>query len=551
MERTLSMKESEAKFGVEGGEADYDALIIGAGISGLYQLLRLRQLGLSARVFEAGDGVGGTWFWNCYPGARLDMESYSYAYSFSQELLDDWEWSEHFVSQPELIRYYDEVADRFDLRRDIELGARVESAYFDEAQDGWEISIEGGRRVRGRFLITAVGPLSAPTLPAIEGRDAFEGEAYHTARWPKEPVRLEGRRVGVIGTGASGVQMIQESARVASRLTVFQRRPNWCMPLGNAAIDPSEQPALKASYPEIFERCRETRGGSLHDAAPRSMLECTAEEREAFWESQAAQRGFALWLGNYEDLLTDEKANALATDYVAKKIRARVEDPEIAERLIPKDHGFGMRRVPLETQYYEVYNQDNVELVDVLETPIDRITPRGVVVGGVEYELDVLVYATGFDAITGALDRIDIRGRGGQRLREKWADGPRTYLGFASAGFPNLLTLVGPHNGSTFCNMPRCIEQNVEWAADLIRYVKDGGYHLVEAEEKAEDEWTEHVLELAEGSLLVKVDSWFTGRNVNLPGKGPRVLQYMGGAPVFRAKCDEVAKQGYKGFRLS
>ena len=530
--------------------AEYHTLIIGAGIAGLYQLHRLRELGFSVRIFEAGNGVGGTWYWNRYPGARLDSESYTFCYSFSQELLDEWEWSERFVSQPELLSYYEYVADKFDLHPHIELGVRVSSATFDESENVWEVEAEDGRRARARFVITAVGALSAPTLPRIEGRESFEGEAYHTARWPHEPVELEGKRVGVIGTGSSGVQMIQECAKVAKRLTVFQRTPNYCMPLRNAPIGEEGQRRLKASYPEIFRRCRKTLGGFLYEADPRSALDCTPDEREAYWEQQHTKPGFALWLGNFQDILADEEANALATEFVVRKIRERVDDPEVAEKLIPKGHGFGTRRVPLETSYYEVYNQDNVELVDVLETPIDRITPRGVLVGGVEYELDVLVYATGFDAITGALDRIDFRGVGGRKLKEKWGSGPKTYLGMTSVGFPNLLTLVGPHNGSTFCNMPRCIEQNVDWVADLLAHMDDEGYERVEATEDAEMSWTEHCQELASMTLLTKTDSWFVGVNVNLPEKKRTVLQYMGGAPLFEEKCNEVAAKGYEGFTL-
>ena len=525
-------------------------MIIGAGIAGMYQLYRLRELGLSVRVFEAGDGVGGTWYWNRYPGARLDSESYSYGYSFSEELLQEWEWSEHFVSQPELLRYLEFVADKFELRPDIQFNSRIASAAFDEAQNAWEIETEDGRRARARFLITAVGPLSAPTLPRLEGLDSFNGEAYHTGLWPHEPVSLAGKRVGVIGTGASGVQVIQEAAKVAAHLTVFQRTPNYCTPLRNGPIDEKTQREIKASYPEIFRRCSESLGAFLHQLDPRSTLEVTQEEREAFWEQQYAKPGFALWGANFSDLWIDPAANDLATEFVCRKIRERVDDPEVAEKLIPKNHGFGTRRVPLETNYYEVYNQDNVELVDVLETPIERITPQGVEVGDVEYELDLLVYATGFEAVTGALARIDIRGEGGVELVKKWANGPRTYLGLSSAGFPNLLTLVGPHNGATFCNIPRCIEQNVGWTTDLIAHMRNENHQRFTPSEKAEAVWTEHIHETASMSLLSKTDSWFTGVNTNLPEKKRTFLTYAEGVPAFKERCDEVAAKGYEGFEF-
>ena len=532
-------------------DQDYDAILIGAGLSGMYQLHRLRELGLSTRVFETGSGVGGTWYWNRYPGARFDSESYSYGYSFSQELLDEWRWCEHFAPQPETLRYTNFVADKLDLRRDIEFDSRVVSATYHAEATGWEVETEHGRRVRSRFLITAVGPLSAPTWPRIEGIERFEGPAYHTARWPHHPVAFEGKRVGVIGTGATGVQVIQEVAKTAAHLTVFQRTPNWCAPLGNAPIDDTTQRRIRASYPEIFRRCRETHGAFLHGSDPRSALEVSAEEREALYEKLYAQPGFAIWLGNFRDLMIDARANATISAFMTRKIRERVHDPRIAEKLIPKNHGFGTRRVPLETHYYEVYNQANVELVDLTETPIERITPRGIRTTSRHHDLDLLVYATGFDAVTGAFDRIDIRGEGGLRLREKWSDGPQTYLGLQSVGFPNLLTLVGPHNAALFCNIPRCIEQNVEWVTDLLRHMYSRGLSRVVPRPQSEAEWTQHVYETAEISLLTKVDSWFMGVNQNLPEKKPTFMAYLGGSPAYRERCDAEAASGYTGFEIS
>ena len=354
---------------------DHDTTVIGAGISGLYQLYRLRELGQEVRVFEAGTGVGGTWYWNRYPGCRFDSESYSYGYSFSQELLDEWDWTEHFAPQPETERYLNHVADRFDLRRDIRFRSRVTAAVWDDAALAWEITLEDGRRSRSRYLVTAVGPLSAPTLPRIPGVDDFQGEAYHTGLWPKHPVSFEGKRVGVIGTGATGVQAISEIAKTAGHLTVFQRRPNWCTPLHNRPISRAEMDEIRKGYPALFQRCRETAACFLHNTDPRGTFEVSPEERQAFWETLYAAPGFAIWMGNFRDVLIDREANALFSAFVADKIRQRVKDPRVAELLIPKDHGFGTRRVPQETHYYEVYNQPNVELVSILETPIERITP--------------------------------------------------------------------------------------------------------------------------------------------------------------------------------
>jgi cation diffusion facilitator CzcD-associated flavoprotein CzcO len=533
------------------GSERYELIIIGAGLSGMYQLYRLRQLGTSVRVFEAGGGVGGTWYWNRYPGARFDSESWTYGFSFSNELLQQWDWSEHFSAQPETLRYCEYAADKFDLRRDIAFGCRVSSATYDEEANEWEVGFLNREPARSRFLITAVGPLSAPTWPMIAGVDDFRGEAYHTGTWPHHKVTFAGKRVAVIGTGATGVQAITEIAKTVGHLTVFQRTPNWCAPLHNGPIDAATQARIKASYPEIFARCRDSFGCFIHDADPRNALEVAPEEREAFYEKRYGEPGFGIWMGNFRDVLIDKAANATLSDFMRRKIRQRVHDPRLAEKLIPTNHGFGTRRVPLESGYYEVYNQPNVRLVDLRETPIERITPTGIRTSDVLHKFDMIVYATGFDAITGAFDRIDIRGRGGRRLKDKWADGPRTYLGLQVAGFPNMLTLVGPHNAATFCNIPRCIEQNVEWVTDLLRSMSARGYTRVEASEAAEEAWTRHVYESAARLLLMDVDSWMTGINRNIPGRHKRTfMAYAGGAPKYREKCDEVAANGYEGFIL-
>ena len=530
----------------------YDAIVIGAGISGMYQLHRLRGLGLSVRVFEAGDGVGGTWYWNRYPGARFDSESWTYGYSFDEELLQQWEWTEHFAAQPETLRYCNFVADKLDLRRDIEFNSRVVSATYDEAESEWEIALEGGRRARSRFLITAIGSLSAPTMPDIPGIDSFQGEAYHTARWPREPVSFQGKRVAVIGTGATGVQAITEIAKTAGRLTVFQRTPNWCAPLHNSRIDAETQRRIKSTYADIFATCRDSFGCFVHDADPRNALDVSAEEREALYEKLYGEPGFGIWMANFRDVLIVPEANATISDFMARKIRERVKDPEVAAKLTPRDHGFGTRRVPLESGYYEVFNQDNVRLVDVRETPIERITPAGIATSDGEYEFDMIVYATGFDPITGAFDRIDFRGVGGQRLKDKWAEGPKTYLGLQFAGFPNLFALAGPHSATPFCNMPRCIEQNVDWVTDLIHFMRANGYQRVEPAPAAEEAWTAFVHQIAGFFLFSRVDSWMTGVNKNLAEKrGRSVMVFAGGAPRYRERCEQVAANGYEGFEFA
>src|ERR1700720_3064052 len=460
---------------------DFDAIVIGAGISGLYQLYRLRELGMTARVFEAGSGVGGTWYWNRYPGARFDSESWTYGYSFSQELLDEWDWEEHFAGQPETERYLNHVADKFDLRRDIQFRSRVTAAHYQEDTRSWDVMLEDGTRYSTRFLVTAIGVLSAATMPRIAGVDTFKGQSCHTHYWPKEPVKLDGKRVAVMGTGATGVQTITEVAKTVGHLTVFQRPPQWCAPLHNAKIGQEEMRRIRANYTEIFARCQETYGCFIHATDPRATHEVTPEEREAFWEKLYGEPGFGIWMGNFRDILVDREANRLISDFVARKIRERVKDPATAEKLIPKNHGFGTRRVPLESGYFEVYNQPNVKIVDINETPIERITPKGVKTSDAEYEFDIIIYATGFDAITGAFDRIDIRGVDGVSLKEKWRDGPQTFLGILVDGFPNMLMVMGPHAG--LGNIPRAAEYGADWVTGLIRFAHERGLTRIEATE--------------------------------------------------------------------
>ncbi|MEH2496402.1 cation diffusion facilitator CzcD-associated flavoprotein CzcO [Bradyrhizobium sp. AZCC 1678] len=529
--------------------SDYDAIIIGAGMSGLYQLYRLREQGFRVRVFEAGTDVGGTWYWNRYPGARFDSESYSYGYSFSRELLAEWEWSEHFAGQPETLRYLNYVADKFDLRRDIQFRSRVTAAVYDEGSRSWSVTLEDGSRFNTRFLITAIGPLSTPTLPRIEGRDDFKGASFHTARWPKEPVDFTGKRVAVIGTGATGVQTIQTIASQVGHLTVFQRTPNWCAPLHNGKIDAETQAKIKAGYPEMFARCQETFACFLHTPDPRGAFEVSDEEREAFYEKLYGERGFGIWQGNFRDILIDRKANATISDFVARKIRQRVKNQAVAEKLIPRNHGFGTRRLPLETFYYEVYNQDNVELVDITETPIERITPVGIRTSEREYEFDIVIYATGFDAITGSFDKIDFRGAGGARLKDKWRQGPETYLGIMVHEFPNMLMLMGPH--TALGNIPRSIEYSVDWVTGLIRFAMERKLTRLEATPEGVASWTDHVKALGVGLLSNEVNSWMTGINSNVEGKQTRIVaRYSGSAPAYRARCDEVAAKGYDELRL-
>jgi cation diffusion facilitator CzcD-associated flavoprotein CzcO len=528
----------------------FDAIIIGAGVSGLYQLYKLRELGLRALVLEDGSNVGGTWYWNRYPGARFDSESWTYGYSFSPDLLNEWNWEEHFASQPETERYLNYVADKFDLRRDIQCSSRVAAAHYVEATRLWDVVLEDGRRYQTRLLITAIGVLSAPTIPNIPGVESFKGQSCHTAHWPKQPIDFTGKRVAVIGTGATAVQTIQTIAGKVGHLTVFQRTPNWCAPLHNAKISDDEMRDIRARYPEIFARCHETPGCFIHSPDPRSALEVTQEEREALWEKLYAEPGFGIWQANFRDILTDRRANALVSEFVARKIRQRVKDPAIAERLIPKNHGFGTRRLPLETFYYEVYNQPNVTLVDINETPIQCITPTGIRTTAGEHAFDIIIYATGFDAITGAFDRIEITGVDGARLKDKWQDGPETYLGVLVEGFPNLLMVMGPHAG--LGNFPRAAEYSVEWVTGLIRFAQERGLTRIEATTEGTAQWTEHVIAMGQGLLANEVDSWMTGINRNVEGKQRRkIMRYSGGYPVYREHCNEVAADDYRALSLA
>ena len=528
----------------QGPIEQFDAIVIGAGVSGLYQLYRLRELGLSVRCFEDGSGVGGTWYWNRYPGCRFDSESETYGYSWSKELLQEWDWTEHYSGQPENEKYLNYVADTFNLRPNIQLNSRVKSAIYDEQTNRWEVQVESGQRARAQFLIAAVGILSARYTPPFAGIDSFQGESYHTSRWPQEKVDFTGKRVAVIGTGATAVQLIPEIAKDVGHLTVLQRTPNYCAPCRNSLVTPETQRQWKATYPEIHKRIRETPTGLPYDFDPRKTLEVPKEERRALYEELWAQPGFSKWLANFRDIMTNREANEDFAEFVRNKIRARVKDPVVAEKLVPKDHPFGSKRIPLETKYYEAYNRDNVLLVDVRETPIERITPTGIKTSDKEYEFDIIIYATGFDAFTGALTQIDIRGEGGQTLKDKWAEGPQTYLGMQIAGFPNLFLAIS----TAFGNYPVCAEMIVEWITDCLRYVREQGYARIAPTPQAEEAWVQHAAELAEGSLFAAANSWFVGANI--PGKKRVFLLYANTVPAYRKKCAEVAAKGYEGFHL-
>jgi cation diffusion facilitator CzcD-associated flavoprotein CzcO len=521
---------------------NFDAIVIGAGVAGLYALYRLRQKGFSVRGLEDGSGVGGTWYWNRYPGCRFDSESETYGYSFSKELQQEWDWKEHYSGQPENERYLNFMADKFDLKKDIQFNSHVTSAVYDEGANHWEIKLENGQRFRAQFLVAAVGILSARYIPPFEGIDGFKGLSYHTSRWPKEKVDFTGKRLAVIGTGATAVQLIPIVAKECAHLTVFQRTPNYCAPLRNGLVSEETQRTWKAGYDEIHKKCLETPAGFPYDFDRRKTSEVSQEERLALYEQLWALPGFKKWLGNFRDIMTDRAANENFAEFVRNKIRARVKNPVVAEKLVPKDHPFGSKRIPLETEYYEAYNRDNVLLVDVRETPIERITPKGIKTSDKEYEFDVIIYATGFDAMTGALTRIDIRGQRGETLKSRWANGPRTFLGLQTAGFPNFFIATN----TAFCNYTICAETVVEWISDCIGYLREKGYSRIAPTPETEEAWVAHVNEMGRQTLLSGTKSWFVGDNI--PGKAHAILLYANTAPAYRAKCAEVAAKGYEGF---
>lgn len=531
---------------------DYEVVVIGAGVAGIYQIKRLADLGVNATVLEANDDLGGTWYNNRYPGARFDSESFTYGYSFSQEVLDEWHWTEQFSPQPETLNYLKFVAEKFGLRKYMQFGCRVETMTFNEQTDTWTLQLRDGRQITTHFVVTGVGVLSTPTLPNIEGRETFQGTSFHPFYWPHAPFDLSGKRVAVIGTGATAIQFIPEIAKVASQLTVFQRRPNWAAPLNNGPISNEEMAAIRARYDEIFATCARTPGGFEHEPDRRGFYEVTPEERRELWDRLYNSSGFAIWLRNFAEIFTDETANAEFSNYIADRIRERVNDPALAEKLIPKDHGFGIQRVPLETNYFEAYNRDNVELIDSSETPIVRITPTGLCTSDRTFEFDVIIYATGFDSFTGAFDRIDIRGIGSRKLQDKWADGPVTYLGVMVSGIPNMAMLAGPQTAST--NFPRGAELAVNWVTSLLEYMWAHGHSRFNANEDAEQAWLEHVKEMYQGLLLRKAKSWITGYNSNVAGHEygkTRYNIYNGGGPKYAKTLRRVAEKNYDGVSFS
>ena len=528
----------------------YDVIIIGAGVSGLYTLYKVRQLGLSARVFEAGTDIGGTWYWNRYPGARFDSESYSYEYSFSKELGTEWEWSEHFAGQPEVERYLHHVAEKFDLRRDIQLNARIASSIYDELNNCWEIQTEDAQKAFGKYLVCATGLLSAYQLPPYEGVNSFNGQSLHSARWPKETVDFGGKKVGIIGTGPTGVQIIQSIAKQCAELKVFQRTANWCTPLRNRPITAEEQIKLKKDAEEIFALCKRTFAGFIHEADDRSAMDVPREERLERYQELYDRGGFSLWLGNYSDSFSSREYADEVAKFLAEKIRARVKDPEKAEMLIPKSHTFGVKRCPGEKDYYEMFNLPHVDIIDLRSTPISKISPEGIIVGEELHELDVIIYATGFHSITGELLRMDIRGLNDVSLQEHWSDGPRTNLGVQFSGFPNLWAVMGPHNPALFCNITRCAENNVEWIVDCIRHMEEKGLKTMQTTAEAEDAWTKACYESAEGLLINEMqDSWFFG-STNPENVRGRFMLYAGGVPRYRQIFEEIKSNGYPGFKL-
>ncbi|MFE1599371.1 flavin-containing monooxygenase [Methylobacterium sp. ID0610] len=532
------------------GTLKLDAVVIGAGVAGLYQLHQLRKQGLSVRAFDSAADVGGTWYWNRYPGARFDSEAYIYQYLFSDELYKGWSWSEKFPGQPEIERWMHYVADRLDLRRDIQFETTIERAQFDETAGRWRIATGRGQEIDAQFLITCCGMLSAPLTSVFPGQESFAGPLFHTARWPKEPVDLAGRRVGVVGIGATGIQVIQTIAEAVGHLTVFARTPQYVLPMKNLRYTPSDQESYKAKFPWLAERLPRTFSGFAYDFENGAWAERMPEERRAILEEIWEDGSLKLWLASFAEIFFDEAASAEISDFVRETMRARLKDPRLCEILIPADYGFGTRRVPLEVNFLEVFHRPNVSLVGVRDNPIVRITPAGIrLADGTEHPLDILILATGFDAGTGALTRIDIRGRDGRSLTEEWGRDIRTAMGLQVHGYPNLFMTAAPLAPSAaLCNMTTCLQQQTEWISDCIAHLRGRGLRVIEATRDGQDEWVAHHDALANATLVAKTDSWYMGSNV--AGKPRRLLSYIGGVGTYRQKCEEVAARGYPGFTM-
>ena len=528
--------------------SDVDVVVVGAGFAGLYMLHRVRELGLAAQLLEAAGGVGGTWLWNRYPGARCDVESMSYSYSFSTELEQEWSWTERYPSQPEIIRYLNHVADRFTLWDDIQLNTRVVAALFDDATGRWLVSTDRGDRVSARYCVMATGCLSAAHVPDLPGLDGFAGGVLQTGRWPEGSVEFSGQRVGVIGTGSSGVQVIPAIADEADEVLVFQRTPNFSVPARNRPLDPDSERDMKADYPRYRHAARTSVFGIPYLTSGQSALEVSAEERERTYEEHWRNGGVAM-MAAYPDLITNKLANDTVADFVRTKIREAVHASNVAEMLVPRGYPFAAKRVCVDTDYFATFNRDHVTLVDVRTAPIETVTATGIRTRTGSHRLDSIVFATGFDAMTGALRRIDIRGEEGQQLTRKWADGPRTYLGLAVAGFPNLFLITGPGSPSVLSNMPVSIEQHVEWIADAIAHLEQHGLGRIQPTREAEDSWTAHVNEAAASTLFPLANSWYLGANI--PGKSRVFMPYVGGVGAYRERCAAVADNGYAGFSLT
>lgn len=530
--------------------SEVDAVVVGAGFAGLYQLYRLREKGFSVRAFDSAKGVGGTWYWNCYPGARTDSPSHVYQYWFSDELLDEWDWQERYPAQSESERYLNHFADRFDLRRDITLGARIQSATWDEAAGRWMVKVDNGETLSARYYISCTGPLSAPVMNLFPGHDRFKGVLAHTARYPREGIDLKGKRVGVVGTGATGIQVIQTIAKEVASLTVFQRTANYSIAIKNPKYDDADRARLKAGNAEVRKMIWDTFVGFDADADPRAAADLSKEERLRTYEELWNDGSLRLWIAGFREVFFDPAINEELSDFVRAKIRARIDDPKIADKLVPKDHGFGTRRVPLENGYYEVFNQPNVKLVDLREEPIECITEHGIRTSAGEYPLDVIILATGFDAGTGSVTSVDIRGRGGLSLREHWARDIRTTMGLQVHGFPNLFMNSAPlAPGAAFCNAPTCIQQQVDWITDTIVYLRDTRKaRRIEPTEEFENRWVAHHDEIANMTLVAKTRSWYVGSNIE--GKQRRVLGYLG-VGNYRLACEDVKAKDYEGFEIA